>query len=421
MFKKLHDEKWLLAIFLIVALAELTFIINLSDLQVWLGNWESKSREILNFDAPSSNFYGPGGAILLLPFIWNSPTFLVPVYFYFIIGCIGFFVLTREIFDLRFRLAALIVIPANPYLLWLCHSSQDTVLEFALLNWLFYFLRKKKWIPYSVVGFLLSETRAGYWTLFLGLGLIFFARDMFKRRKLNPLRYLSIPLLIFTAAINSYLYASPSPALEGGITAYFSHSKYLYLSLPKMDMDVFLSGRNGIFSEENGPSIPNGASESESNSIFQEAAIKSIFDNPKENILATMQKFESYFFGVQKVPHLPGEYVLDINNKKIDIGDERLGWSLIIGNFAYEIYRSLLLIAGLSVAGVLFYIRGINKAGLRSLRLPFELLTPWFFGIVPALLLYTETRFKVVTETLLFLFVIIAWEKIYKFKSLKST
>ena len=417
MKRKLQNEKWLLAAFLFLVLAELTVIISLSDLQVWLGNWESKSRELLNLNAPSSNFYGPGGAILLIPFLWNSPGFLVPVYFYFVLGCIGYFQLTKEISDIRFRIAALLVIPANPYLLWLCHSSQDTVLEFTLVIWTVYFLIKKMWLPYATVGFLLAETRAGYWTMFLGLGLIYLGRDLIKRRKLKILRYLSIPLLVLTSTTNFLLYASPSPALEGGITAYFSHSKYLYLSLPKMDMDVFLSGKNGIFSEENGPKIPVDASEAESNSAFQEAAISSLLDNPKENILATMQKFESYFFGVQKVPNLPGEYVLDIKNKKIDIGDERLRWGLIIGNLTYEIYRSLLLLSGLTALGALIYMRRFSKAVYNRIKFPFEMLAPWIFGIVPALLLYTETRFKVVSETLLFLFIIIAWEKMNSLKT----
>ena len=418
MLKKLENEKILLALFLFLALAELTFIVNVSDLQVWLGNWEGKSRELLNLNTPSSNFYGPGGAILLLPFLWNSPGFLVPVYFYFILGCIGYFLLTREISDIRFRVAALVVIPANPYLLWLCHSSQDTVLEFALLIWTIYFISRRNWLAYSAVGFLLAQTRAGYWTMFLGLGLIFLGRDLLKRRGLKPLRYLSIPLLVLTSTFNYVSYSSPSPALEGGITAYFSNSKYLYLSLPKMDMDVFLSGKNGIFSEEYGPKFPSGSTESESNSIFQEAAIASLLDNPKENILATMQKFESYFFGVQKVPHLPGEYVLDIKNKKIDIGDERLSWSLVIGNLAYEVYRSVLLLAGLTALGALVYLRRFSRERLKSFKLSYVLLAPWVFGIIPALLFYTETRFKVVTETLLFLFIISAWSKLSKRNSL---
>ncbi len=418
MLKKLENEKILLSLFLFLAIAELTFIVNVSDLQVWLGNWEAKSREILSLNTPSSNFYGPGGAILLLPFLWNSPGFLIPVYFYFILGCIGYFLLTREITDIRFRVAALLVIPANPYLLWLCHSSQDTVLEFALLIWATYFLSRRNWLAYSAVGFMLAQTRAGYWTMFLGLGLIFLGRDLLKRRGFNPLRYLSIPLLVLTSTFNYISYSSPSPALEGGITAYFSNSKYLYLSLPKMDMDVFLSGENGIFSEEYGPKIPAGANEHDSNSVFQEAAIVSLMENPKENILATMQKFESYFFGVQKVPHLPGEYVLDIKNKKIDIGDERLSWTLVIGNLAYEIYRSVLLLAGLTALGALFYLRRFNRERLKSFKLSYVLLAPWVFGMIPALLFYTETRFKVVTETLLFLFIISAWSKLSKRNSL---
>jgi hypothetical protein len=418
MLKKLENEKILLSLFLFLAIAELTFIVNVSDLQVWLGNWEAKSRELLNLNTPSSNFYGPGGAILLLPFLWNSPGFLIPVYFYFILGCIGYFLLTREITDTRFRVAALLVIPANPYLLWLCHSSQDTVLEFALLIWATYFLSRRNWLAYSAVGFMLAQTRAGYWTMFLGLGLIFLGRDLIKRQGFNPLRYLSIPLLVLTSTFNYISYSSPSPALEGGITAYFSNSKYLYLSLPKMDMDVFLSGENGIFSEEYGPKIPAGANEHDSNSVFQEAAIVSLMENPKENILATMQKFESYFFGVQKVPHLPGEYVLDIKNKKIDIGDERLSWTLVIGNLAYEIYRSVLLLAGLTALGALFYLRRFNRERLKSFKLSYVLLAPWVFGIIPALLFYTETRFKVVTETLLFLFIISAWSKLSKRNSL---
>jgi hypothetical protein len=405
-------EKLLLVVFLTICLVELTLIIQLSDLQVWLGNWESKSRELLNFEIPTSNFYGPGSAILLIPFLWSAPGFLVPVYFYFVLGCIGYFQLTRVISNRSFRLAALLIVPANPYLIWLCHSSQDTVFEFALLTWSIYFLTKRKWLAYSAVTFLLAETRAGYWTMFLGLALILLMRDLYKRRRLMLRRYLAVPLLLITAFFNFNFYGSPSPALEGGITAYFSHSKYLYLSLPKMDMDVFLAGENGIFSKEYGPTIPEGASEKEANSIYQKAALESIRENPKQIILATMQKFESYVFGVQKVPHLPGEYILDIKNKRIDIGDERLSWSLVAGNFVYEIYRSVLVLLGLIGVGAVFALRRFNREMYARVKLPLELTLPWIFGLIPALLLYTETRFKIVSETLLFLFVLWIWSNL---------
>ncbi len=413
----LKQEKYLLLVFLMICLLELTFIVNISDLQVWLGNWATKSREILDLTMPKSNFYGPGSSLLLAPFLWSGPSFLVPVYFYFIVGCIGYFVLTKSISQTKFRFAALIVIPANPYLIWLCHSSQDTVFEFALLTWSIHLLNKKKWIAYSAITFLLAETRAGYWTLFLGLGGILLIRDLYKSRKLDLRKYLAIPLFLLTASVNFIAYGSPSPALEGGITAYFSHSKYLHLSLPKMDMDVFLSGENGIFSVENGPVIPNGASEAESNSIYQKAALDSIRNNPKEFVFNTMQKFESYVFGVQKVPNLPGEYVLDIQNKRIDIGEERMAWNLIAGNFVYEIYRSILLVAGLAAFGGLILLRRIRNDLYLKMNLPLEFVLPWAFGLVPALLLYTETRFKVVSESLLFLFVIVIWSKLSAIKS----
>jgi hypothetical protein len=219
MMKILAKEKYLLFFFLAICLSELTFIVTVSDLQVWLGNWEDKSRAILGFNIPTSNFYGPGSALLLIPFLWDSPSFLVPVYFYFILGCVGYFFLTRVIDQFRFRVAALLVIPANPYLIWLCHSSQDTVFEFALLTWSIYFLSKRKWIAYSAITFLLAETRAGYWTLFLGLGVLLFVKDLYQRRKLDFKKYLAVPLFLFTALFNLNFYGSASPALEGGITA----------------------------------------------------------------------------------------------------------------------------------------------------------------------------------------------------------
>jgi hypothetical protein len=184
-----------------------------------------------------------------------------------------------------------------------------------------------------------------------------------------------------------------------------------------MDMDVFLSGENGIFSVENGPEIPSGASEAESNAIYQKAALESITSNPKEFVLNTMQKFESYVFGVQKVPNLPGSYVIDIQNKRIDIGDERLAWSLIAGNLVYEIYRSALVLLGLTGIGALLILRRIRKDLYSMVRPPYEYVLPWVFGLIPALLLYTETRFKVVSESLLFLFIIWIWSRLSEAKS----
>lgn len=403
-----------LVVFLLCCIGEMSLVAILTDLPISVGNWQGKSRELLGMSFPTSNFYGPGGAILILPFLWSGPNYIVPVLFYFIIGCIGFFVLSRKIENKLIRLISLVLIPANPYLIWLCYSSQDTVFEFALLTWSMYFLQRKNWVSYTLVTFLLAQTRAGYWTLFLGLGLVFLFGDLLHKHKLNWQRYLAMPLLVITLGSNWILYNSPSPALEGGITAYFSYSKYQYLSLPKMDMDVFLSGDKGIFSDGYGPEIPLGASEAEANEIFQKAAIDSALANPKETLLALMQKFENYFVGVQKVPHLPGAYVLNQDSKSIEIGDERLRWSLILGNLLYEFYRTSLLLFGLLGLGGLLFAKRIGVVETFSqLRLKI-LAAPWILGVIPALLFYTETRFKVVSETLLFLFILEIWSVLLK-------
>jgi hypothetical protein len=94
-----------------------------------------------------------------------------------------------------------------------------------------------------------------------------------------------------------------------------------------------------------------------------------------------------------------------------------MAWNLIAGNFVYEIYRSILLVAGLAAFGGLILIRRIRKDLYLKVNLPLEFVLPWAFGLVPALLLYTETRFKVVSESLLFLFVIVIWSKLSAIKS----
>lgn len=117
--------------------------------------------------------------------------------------------------------------------------------------------------------------------------------------------------MIMSSLFNVLNYYSASPALEGGLTAYFSYTKYHYLSLLKLDKDVFLSGPNGAFSSCNGPQIPKNSTPAEANKIYQKAAVKSILNNKKQTLLGWMQKFDSYFFDVQKIPNLPGQYVLD--------------------------------------------------------------------------------------------------------------
>jgi len=220
-------------------------------------------------------------------------------------------------------------------------------------------------------------------------------------REISWQKLTAVYLLVLSSAFNFVNYGSTSPALEGGMTAYFSYTKYHYLALPKMDMDVFLSGPQGAFSLKNGPDIPPGSTSAQVNEIYQRAAIDSAFTNKKETLLGWMQKFDSYLFDVQKVPHLPGAYVLNQDDMTIKIVNERLSWQLVVGNLFYEIYRSLLLVAGLLAVGLLvaswFFQAGRIKRNSRLLVLA----APFIFGVIPGLLIYTETRFKIVSELLL--------------------
>jgi hypothetical protein len=168
-----------------------------------------------------------------------------------------------------------------------------------------------------------------------------------------------------------------------------------------MDMDVFLSGPRGIFSEGTSPEIKPGTSGADLNAIYQKAAIESAKANKKETLLGWMQKFDSYFFDVQKVPHLPGSYVLDLSTKTIKIEDERLSWNLVLGNLAFEIQRTLLVTLGLLAAGFVLASRLLLERALWLRPKLWFLALPYSFGIVPGMLMYTETRFKIVSELLL--------------------
>jgi hypothetical protein len=229
----------------------------------------------------------------------------------------------------------------------------------------------------------------------------------------------AVYFLAGTSIFNFINYGSPSPALESGVTAYFSYTKYHYLALPKMDMDVFLSGKNGAFSVTNGPFVPIGSTSAEVNSIYHKAAFESVVKYKKETVLGIMQKFDSYFFDVQKIPHLPGRYVLDQDQGIIKIENERITWPLVLGNALFLIFRTTLVISCLIGVGAFINSVLIHKWVDRNKFNLFPLALPYIFGAVPGLFVYTETRFKIVSELLLVPLVIQMWSLV--FHSKKST
>lgn len=59
----------MLLAFVVLLQCELLLIRKVSDLQPGTSNWIEKAEQILNFQIPTDNFYGPGSAFLLAPFV----------------------------------------------------------------------------------------------------------------------------------------------------------------------------------------------------------------------------------------------------------------------------------------------------------------------------------------------------------------
>ncbi len=414
------SKYWKIFSYLALLAIELSVIHRVSDLPVSIGNWVPKAEQLISFQIPADNFYGPGASILLMPFLWLADRLFLVVLFYFLVGTIAYWKLTSLISIKTGRRIARAALPLNFYLLWLVNSSQDTVFEYCLLLWSIYFLIRKQYLSFSAITYLLSLTRAGYWTFFLGTSLLLFMIGWVRRKEINFKKLIVIPLLVVTSFFNYINFGSPSPALEGGMTAYFSYSKYHYLALPKMDMDVFLSGPKGIFTEKYGVNLENHLSGAQANSELQKAAIDSALANKKETLLGWMQKVDSYVFDVQKVPHLPGRYVLDLENKVITIENDRLTWPLVFGNFLFFIYRTLLICAGFLALGMVLFRKIVIGKADKFTSANWALSLPYVFGFVPGLLFYTETRFKIVSELLLVPLVVGVWSAVLSQRSARS-
>jgi hypothetical protein len=405
----LPGKRKILWVYITLLELELLVIHSVSDLAPGTQNWIQKATQITHLQIPSDNFYGPGAAILMLPFSFFPEWSYLANGFYLGLGAVAIWRISQITSLSTTRWIILLSVPANFYLIWLIDSSQDTVFEFCLLSWAAFLLITRRHFLFSAIGFLLCLTRSGYWVYFLGTSLMLFIHTSMKSKIFAWKKLFAIWLLVLTSFFNSQVYGSPSPALESGMTAYFSYTKYHYLALPKMDMDVFLSGPEGAFSDSSGPVIPKGSTLAEENRIYQKAAVRSAWENKQESLLGWMQKFDSYFFDVQKVPHLPGTYVLNQQAKIIVIENDRLSWPLVLGNFLYMLYRTILLLAGLTALGII--LNSVLSRGLGELK-KFQLKTlalPYLFGAIPGILFYTETRFKIVSELLLVPLILEVW------------
>ncbi len=142
MKKVLSKSNALLVAFVVLILVELFVVNRVSDLSPGTSNWIEKAQQILDLQIPTDNFYGPGAALLLSPFVLvGLPTYAAN-YFYFALGVVGYWLICQAIPSRVGHLIALFALPANVYLIWLIDSSQDTVFEFFLLTWCVYFLSR---------------------------------------------------------------------------------------------------------------------------------------------------------------------------------------------------------------------------------------------------------------------------------------
>ncbi len=182
--KLLGSWSWKLLAFVILLQCELLLVRNISDLKPGSSNWIEKSQQILNFRIPTDNFYGPGSALLLAPFVLLGVSTYLANHFYFALGAIAYWQLCTSIPSRTGRAIALLALPANFYLIWLIDSSQDTVFEFFLLAWSVLFLTRKRIGLFAITGFVLCETRAGYWVFYLGISGILLIRTYIKQRRI---------------------------------------------------------------------------------------------------------------------------------------------------------------------------------------------------------------------------------------------
>jgi hypothetical protein len=395
-YKSIKPIKSDLFLYLFFCLSLLHVTSYFLDLPLIISNWETKSLSILNFTL-SDNYYPPGASLALIPFLWNGPDYWLAIYFYYAVSVVIYFKICNYMKLGKGKSVALAALPLNFYLTWLCLTSADQVVELMLLMLLGYSAIKSKFYSSLIFGFLLCFTRPSYWPAYI-LIVYLLGKNASKKQKFNSnwlKKGAAIWVLFGVLSFNQVVFNSISLASSSSDTFFYSHQKFHYLALSKFDMDVFLE--NGVSTD---PIEVNKESAKFNfiDDIKVRAAIVSIFENPQRFIFSEIQKLDSHFFTIQKVPNLPGNYQLSSDENSIKIGNERLTWPLTLGYLFYALYRAIWM---LLFALILVWISLLiwNKLRLNSYEKYLPI--PYLFGIIPGLIYYSETRFKICTELLL--------------------
>jgi hypothetical protein len=211
--------------------------------------------------------------------------------------------------------------------------------------------------------------------------------------------------------INQSNYGSPSITLWAGETFELGQSKFFYLAHPKFDADVMLGLASDPISYRN-TRAPEDFTPAQKNDFYTKQAILTIKENPKQAILNLMQKIDSFIFISQKIPNSPGEFRLSAKGDRIDIIDERLSWGLVLGYLLYQFWRGSMLILFISALAILFYKYKTDRFQVQSEN--FWLLLPWISTFFVIMLVYMETRYKIIPELLLPVFSLLIISRLSK-------
>jgi hypothetical protein len=360
-------------------------------------NWVDKALAILNFNAPADNYYPPGSALLITPFVHFPNVSLLSTFFWANIGFFFYFLICRFIMNRLWNFVALFTLLINVYLFWNFKSSQDTVFEFAFVMISLYFLIRKNWYIAFLSLFLLFQIRSGYLLLFiLVLGILLIKRKYIGLNKRTFI--LPVFLLLLSAFFNQFVYGVVSPSNTSGQTIYFGQNKYFYLGHPNFDIDTFLS--------KEGHMTPEGFTNEELwdnnlkkiDDIFLAEALRDIRNNPQVLIQNTLIKIDNLFFNLQKVPNLPGQHWLSNDANSIVVDRYSLDLKYALGNLIYFLYRVISVLLIIYALSIYFYFRRFINKG--DYLYSFWLLLPFISWVPLCLIFYEDTRFRIVPEIL---------------------
>ena len=380
-------QHWLEGLTFALANAFLVGVLGVNSHPVGLEVWATKAAELSAFTLPPSNFYPIGPALLYLPFHVLGIEAVWALFFYFNIGIFFYARICRGINNRLVGSAALLAVLLNPYFYWLLKSSQDVVLQFAVLTAALSFLIERRLVAYSFIALLDSVVRSTDIFVFAGLAFVMYLRERRAVWTLFPALYLIV------AAFNLAQYGSVSPSLNGGYNIFLGQHPLYAVAHPHYDIDYFFEHEG--FSD---PRVLFGVprtteNEGELDARYRDLGFSFLRENPQRFLYTSAIKLENWFFNFQKVPNLSGRFYLTKDQGGIVV--ESVRSNMLAADAAYVAYKT---IYNLLFAVALFIAVLAPRYALGSRYLP--LFLPMFFVAPVILLTFPDTRFKIVYEIL---------------------